>query len=174
MGVGVRGSKWQYIAPGKPQQNGFVESFNGRLRDECLNQEVFATLAEARAVIERWRLDYNHVRPHSAHGGLTPEAVRTNPAAGRLRNSDHLRRPATSAGTGDRISTPRALTMIEEPPWGRSHHILILNRVRRRLDAIILRPTAAGAPPQLIRRRSKTGHASAKHQKLKEHPRWQF
>lgn len=63
-----------------------VESFNGRLRDECLNEEVFATLAEARAVIERWRIDYNHVRPHSAHGGLTPEAVRLNPAAVRLRN----------------------------------------------------------------------------------------
>ena len=78
--------EWHYIAPGKPQQNGFVESFNGRLRDECLNEEVFATLAEARAVIERWRIDYNHVRPHSAHGGLTPEAVRLNPAAVRLRN----------------------------------------------------------------------------------------
>jgi putative transposase len=52
---------------GKPQQNGFVESFNVKLRDECLNEEVFANLAEARAVIERWRLDYNHVRPHSAH-----------------------------------------------------------------------------------------------------------
>ncbi len=60
--------------------------FNGKLRDECLNEEVFGSLAEARAVIERWRLDYNHVRPHSAHGGLTPEAVRLNPAAGRLRN----------------------------------------------------------------------------------------
>ena len=80
------GVGWHYIAPGKPQQNGFVESFNGRLRDECLNEEVFATLAEARAVIERWRIDYNHVRPHSAHGGLTPEAVRLNPAAVRLRN----------------------------------------------------------------------------------------
>ena len=56
--------------------------FTGR----CLNEEVFATLAEARAVIERWRIDYNHVRPHSAHGGLTPEAVRLNPAAVRLRN----------------------------------------------------------------------------------------
>ena len=77
---------WHYIAPGKPQQNGYIESFNGRLRDECLNEEVFATLAEARAVIERWRIDYNHVRPHSAHGGLTPEAVRLNPAAVRLRN----------------------------------------------------------------------------------------
>ena len=72
--------------PGKPWQNGTDESFNGKLRDECLNEEVFANLAEARAVIERWRLDYNHVRPHSAHGGLTPEAVRLNPAAGRLRN----------------------------------------------------------------------------------------
>jgi putative transposase len=80
------GVDWHYIAPGKPQQNGFVESFNGKLRDECLNEEVFSTLAEARAVIERWRIDYNHVRPHSAHGGLTPEAVRLNPADGRLRN----------------------------------------------------------------------------------------
>jgi putative transposase len=76
------GLAWHYIAPGKPQQNGFVESFIGRLRDECLNEEVFAGLAEARAVIERWRLDYNLVRPHSAHGGLTPDAVRQDPGGG--------------------------------------------------------------------------------------------
>ena len=76
---------WHYIAPGKPQQNGFVESFNGKLRDECLNEEIFANLAEARAVIERWRQDYNTVRPHSAHGGRTPDAVRLDHAAGRLR-----------------------------------------------------------------------------------------
>jgi len=68
------------------QQNGFVESFNGKLRDECLNEEVFQTLAEARVVIERWRLDYNHIRPHSALGGLSPETVRMNHAADRLRN----------------------------------------------------------------------------------------
>ena len=80
------GVEWHYIAPGKPQQNGFVESFNGRLRDECLNEEVFATLAEARVVIERWRQDYNHVRPHSAHGGLSPETARINHASGRLHN----------------------------------------------------------------------------------------
>ena len=80
------GLAWHYIAPGKPQQNGFGESFNGRLRDECLNEEVFANLAEARTIIERWRLDYNLVRPHSAHGGLTPDAVRNDPAAGRLRH----------------------------------------------------------------------------------------
>ena len=80
------GLDWHCIAPGKPQQNGFVESFNGKLRDECLNEEVFATLAEARVLIERWRQDYNRVRPHSARGGLTPEAVRLNHAAGRLRS----------------------------------------------------------------------------------------
>jgi putative transposase len=80
------GVAWHDVAPGKPQQNGFVESFNGKLRDECLNEEVFANMAEARAVIERWRLDYNHVRPHSALGGQTPDAVRLHPAAGRLRN----------------------------------------------------------------------------------------
>ena len=67
------GTIWHYIAPGKPTQNAFVESFIGKFRDECLNEEVFAGLAEARAVIERWRLDYNRVRPHSAPGGLTPE-----------------------------------------------------------------------------------------------------
>lgn len=82
------GVGWHYIDPGKPQQNGFVESFNGKLRDECLNEEVFATLAEARVVIELWRRDYNQVRPHSALGGLTPETVRLNPAAGRLRRSE--------------------------------------------------------------------------------------
>lgn len=78
------GVDWHYIAPGKPQQNGFVESFNGKLRDESLNEEVFSGLAEARAVIERWLHDYNHIRSHSAHGGKTPEAVRLNHAAGRL------------------------------------------------------------------------------------------
>jgi putative transposase len=90
------GVDWHYIAPGKPVQNAFVESFNGRFRDECLNEEVFASLAEARVVIERWRRDYNQVRPHSAHGGLTPEAVRIRSAGDRLRNPDQLRRsPAT-------------------------------------------------------------------------------
>jgi len=90
------GVDWHYIAPGKPTQNAFVESFNGRFRDECLNEEVFASLVEARTVIERWRQDYNRVRPHSAHGGLTPEDVRLRTAGDRLRNPDQLRRsPAT-------------------------------------------------------------------------------
>jgi putative transposase len=92
------GTLWHYIAPGKPTQNAFVESFIGRFRDECLNEEMFAGLAEARAVIERWRRDYNQVRPHSAHGGLTPEAAYLRSAGVRLRNPGQLRRtPATIA-----------------------------------------------------------------------------
>jgi putative transposase len=65
--------EWHYIAPGKPMQNGYMESFNGKLRDECLNEHVFGSLAEARRIIEAWRVDYNEVRPHSSLGYLTPE-----------------------------------------------------------------------------------------------------
>jgi len=61
-----------YIAPGKPTQNAFIESFNGRFRDECLNEHVFQTLAEARRTIETWREDYNARRPHKSLGHLTP------------------------------------------------------------------------------------------------------
>ncbi len=64
--------EWHYIEPGKPVQNAFVESFNSKLRDECLNEHVFLTLAEARETIEAWRFDYNHLRPHSSLGALTP------------------------------------------------------------------------------------------------------
>jgi putative transposase len=67
------GVGWHYIQPGKPQQNAFIESFNARLRDECLNESLFSTLDEARAVLARWRRDYNQVRPHSALSNRTPE-----------------------------------------------------------------------------------------------------
>ena len=59
---------WHYIEPGKPVQNAFIESFNSKLRDECLNEYVFSSLGEARAIIEAWRHDYNHLRPHSSLG----------------------------------------------------------------------------------------------------------
>ncbi len=61
-----------FIEPGSPWENGYVESFNGKLRDECLNGELFLNLAEARYVVERWRLDYNHHRPHSRLSWQTP------------------------------------------------------------------------------------------------------
>ena len=64
--------EWHYIAPGKPQQNAFIESFNGRLRDEFLNETLFTSLAQARAALEEWRRDYNTGRPHSRIGWLTP------------------------------------------------------------------------------------------------------
>jgi len=78
------GVEWHYIAPGKPIQNAFVESFNGRLRDECLNEHVFALLAAARRIIEDWREDYNHVRPHSSLGGMAPAEYANRPSQGQM------------------------------------------------------------------------------------------
>lgn len=64
--------KLRFIEPGKPVQNALIESFNGKMRDECLNEHWFGTLAEARQAIEAWRKDYNEVRPHSSLGNRTP------------------------------------------------------------------------------------------------------
>jgi putative transposase len=81
---------WHYIAPGKPQQNGFIESFNGKLRDELLNETLFRSLPHARAVLEAWRRDYNEERPHSKLGWMTPR--------------DYAR--AICGETGDRAAQP--------------------------------------------------------------------
>ena len=78
-----RDVEWHYIAPGKPMQNGFVESFNGRLRDECLNEHLFANLKEARQIIEAWRIDYNTNRPHTSLNGLTPIEFAARPNRGK-------------------------------------------------------------------------------------------
>lgn len=64
--------EWHNIAPGKPIQSGFVERFNGRLRDDCLNEHLFANLRHAQHLIHAWRDDYNHHRPHTSLDGLTP------------------------------------------------------------------------------------------------------
>ena len=64
--------EWHYIAPGKPTQNAFIESFNARLRDELLNETLFTSLAQARAMLTAWKHDYNNARPHSALGNITP------------------------------------------------------------------------------------------------------
>lgn len=84
------GVGWHYIAPGKPQQNGYNESFNGRLRDELLNETLFRSLPHARAVLENWRRDYNEQRPHSKLGWMTPR--------------DYAR--ALSGESGDRAAQP--------------------------------------------------------------------
>jgi putative transposase len=67
-----RGVKLDFTTPGKPTENGFVESFQGRFRDECLNTEIFESLEDAKKKIERWRRDYNCRRPHSALGNISP------------------------------------------------------------------------------------------------------
>ena len=73
-----RGLKLQFIRPGKPVENAFIESFNGRLRDECLSTSWFLDLADARAQIEAWRCDYNEARPHSGLAGVTPSRFARN------------------------------------------------------------------------------------------------
>ncbi len=64
--------KIHFIRPGKPTENGHIESFNGRLRDECLNTHCFLSIRDAQSSIEAWREDYNHYRPHSSIGNITP------------------------------------------------------------------------------------------------------
>ncbi len=68
--------EWHYIDPGKPQRNGYIESFNGSLRDECLNEEIFDSLADARKTLALWRYDCNNVRPHSSLGNQAPAEAR--------------------------------------------------------------------------------------------------
>ena len=85
-----RKAEWHYIAPGKPMQNGFAESFIGRFRDECLNEHLFRSLTQARRIIERWRQDYNANRPHTSLQGLTPIEFASRPAKGHNQNGLYL------------------------------------------------------------------------------------
>ena len=80
---------WHYIAPGKPMQNGLVESFIGRLRDECLNEHLFTSYRHAREIIQDWRNDYNARRPHTSLQGLTPMEFASRSRA------DHNQKPLT-------------------------------------------------------------------------------
>jgi putative transposase len=81
---------WHYIAPGKPMQNAFAESFIGRLRDECLNEHLFTSYAQARRLISAWRIDYNTTRPHSSLDGLTPAQFATRSKTDQNRNRANL------------------------------------------------------------------------------------
>jgi putative transposase len=70
----THGAKCLFINPGSPWENSYIESFNGKLRDECLNMEIFTSIEQAKIVLEDWRLEYNNYRPHSSLGGLSPRA----------------------------------------------------------------------------------------------------
>ena len=97
----ARDVKIHFIQPGKPSQNGYIESFNGKLRDECLNEHWFISLAEARQLIEDWRIDYNQERPHSSLKGMTPMAFATAELPTALRHSsDEQRGPILAAPEG--------------------------------------------------------------------------
>ncbi len=102
---------WHFIAPGKPMQNGICEAFNGRMRDELLNETIFYDLDHARAALARWTDSYNRQRPHSALGYLTPAAFAGTFTAtgGRLRNPDQLRRPPVAPPASLRQSQPKTL-----------------------------------------------------------------
>jgi putative transposase len=88
--------EWHYIAPGKPTQNAFVESFNGRLRDEMLNETLFTSLAQARAALAAWKDDYNTIRPHSGIGNLPP-AIYAKLSASAMQRDGTLRSLGGSA-----------------------------------------------------------------------------
>lgn len=108
-----RGVEWHYIAPGKPQQNGFSESFNGRLRDELLNETLFHSLGHVRTVLAAWRRDFNEVRPHSSIGYMTPtEYARalSGDNARRAANPDHFARRALA--NGDHGSSDQSRTLV--------------------------------------------------------------
>ncbi len=90
----------QFIEPGKPIQNAFIESFNSRLREECLNEHVFVSLDDARRKIEQWRIQYNRERPHSSLGYLTPEEFAAAAEQTRSENAARTAWPADSAPAG--------------------------------------------------------------------------
>jgi Transposase and inactivated derivatives len=105
------GVAWHFIAPGKPMQNGVCESFNGRMRDELLDETLFRDLGHARAALASWVADYNGCRPHSALRYQTPTAyAATLTATGdRLRTPDPLRRPPVAPPAQTRQSQPGTL-----------------------------------------------------------------
>ncbi len=101
------GIQLDFIRPGRPVENGYIESFNGRLRDECLNVEVFFTLEDAREKLERWRQDYNRVRPHSALGDQAPAQFAASRSESPLSFSELAPRTKT---TEEKIPLLEALT----------------------------------------------------------------
>jgi putative transposase len=119
----ARGVEQHFIQPGKPMQNGYIESFNGKFRDECLNESWFVSLADARQTIEQWRQHYNQERPHSALGYRTPQEFAQQIAAakgcgkdaGAARLENAPRFPLSPSPDGGGIPKPDAPTSVPNP-----------------------------------------------------------
>ena len=92
------------IEPGKPNQNAYVESFNGRLRDECLNEHWFTSLPQAQVIIEAWRREYNEERPKHALGGMTPPPMRNTLQKNSYSNPGRQTAPLLKAGGGGDVA----------------------------------------------------------------------
>lgn len=97
-----KGVKTIYITPGSPWENAYIESFHDKLRDECLNRELFGSLLEAQVIIEQWRLEYNGLRPHSSLGYRTPNEFAARSGSSRLRSGSALP-PSRRAETNNNI-----------------------------------------------------------------------
>ena len=113
------GVQLEFIRPGKPVDNSYIESFNGRLRDECLNVETFFDLNGVREKLSRWQLDYNQVRPHSALGDRSPEEFvrewQTSSAAP-LRTAGPANNIRAGAVPGSDSADPKPLQLSGSPP----------------------------------------------------------
>lgn len=94
------GTDWHYIAPGKLQQNGFIESFNGEPRDECLYEMLFSSLVAARETLASWKKDYNCHGPHSASGNLTPMEFAERMSMDKMAACGHQSNPKDSPHGG--------------------------------------------------------------------------
>jgi putative transposase len=110
--------KLDFIQPGKPAENGYIESFNGRLRDECLNSEIFFDLSDAREKLERWRRDYNDTRPHSALADRTPNEF-ASIVRGRPLPLPSVDKAAAGPHQGSAVAGQKApaLDPDPQPPW---------------------------------------------------------
>ena len=106
-----QGLQWHTIQPGRPMENGYVESFNGRFRDECLNETWFIDLADAREKIAEWKQDYNRSRPHSALGYRTPEEFAAQAASFNRAGVGHR-----TSNAGPLPHTP--IPAMQEGAWG--------------------------------------------------------
>jgi putative transposase len=132
---------WHYIAPGKPVQNAFAESFIGRLRDELLNETLFRSLAHTRAVLDAWRADYNTDRPHSRLGWMSPTGYAAARRSAALRSSDGSA-SQTPPSPPRRASPTARLRSPLDKSWGQRHKH---SRAKRTLQEIWMAETKKDA-----------------------------